>query len=84
MLAALAFSSANLAQESTVLPRSDTEGVAAALEDDAEVMSNTQLIELLIRINNEARPFALQVPLLVYDCRPARSEIRSGWAACLT
>ena len=47
-----------------------------ALEEDAEVMSNTQLIELLedeppqiqaeiVRINTEARPLALQVALLV-------------------
>jgi hypothetical protein len=45
-----------------------------ALEEDAEVMSNTKLIELLegeppavqqevIRINTEARPMALQVAL---------------------
>ena len=50
--------------------------VADALEDDAEVMSNTQLEELLagqppdvqaeiIRINTDARPIALQVALLV-------------------
>jgi hypothetical protein len=47
-----------------------------ALEEDAELMSNTRLIELLeneppeiqaevIRINNEARPFTLEVALLV-------------------
>ncbi|HEY6809620.1 MAG TPA: MFS transporter [Propionibacteriaceae bacterium] len=76
MLATLAFSFTNLAQESTVLPPSDKDRVAVALEEDAEVMSNTQLIELLegeppqiqaevIRINNEARPLALQVALLV-------------------
>ncbi len=46
------------------------------LEDDAEVMSNTQLEELLagqpeaiqdeiIRINTDARPLALQVALLI-------------------
>jgi EmrB/QacA subfamily drug resistance transporter len=76
MLATLAFSFTNLAQESTVLPPSDKERVAVALEEDAEVMSNTQLIELLrdeppqiqaevIRINDEARPLALQVALLI-------------------
>ena len=76
MLATLAFSFTNLAQESTVLPPSDKEQVAVALEEDAEVMSNTQLIELLedeppqiqaevIRINEEARRLALQVALLV-------------------
>jgi EmrB/QacA subfamily drug resistance transporter len=76
MLATLAFSFTNLAQESTVLPPSDKERVAVALEEDAEVMSNSQLIQLLeneppeiqaevLRINNEARPLALQVALLV-------------------
>ena len=46
------------------------------LEDDAEVMTNTQLAELLagqpeeiqdeiLRINTEARPLALQVALLI-------------------
>ena len=50
--------------------------MAEALEDDAEVMTNTQLEELLadeppdvqdeiIRINTDARPRALQVALLV-------------------
>jgi hypothetical protein len=76
MLATLAFSFTNMADRSTVLPPSDKERVAVALEEDAEVMSNTQLIELLeneppqiqaevIRINTEARPLALQVALLV-------------------
>ena len=50
--------------------------VATALENDAEVMSNTALAEQLagqpeqiqdemIRINTDARPLALQVALLV-------------------
>jgi len=50
--------------------------VSQALEEDAELMSNTQLIPLLadqpppvrdeiIRINTEARPIALQVALLI-------------------
>ncbi len=52
------------------------ERVAQALEQDAEVMSNTQLEQLLagqpedvkngiIRINTESRPFALRVALLI-------------------
>jgi EmrB/QacA subfamily drug resistance transporter len=76
MLATLAFSFTNLAQNSTVLPPADKERVAVALEEDAQVMSNTQLTQLLedeppeiqaeiIRINTEARPRALQVALLV-------------------
>jgi EmrB/QacA subfamily drug resistance transporter len=76
MLATLAFSFTSLAEQSTVLPPADKERVAVALEEDAEVMSNTQLVELLegeppqiqeeiLRINAEARPLALQVALLV-------------------
>jgi predicted transcriptional regulator len=47
MLATLAFSFTSLAEQSTVLPPADKERVAVALEEDAEVMSNTQLAELL-------------------------------------
>jgi len=76
MLATLSFAFTALAQDSTVLPPSDKERVAVALEEDAELMTNTQLIEVLedeppeiqaeiIRINTEARPLALQVALLV-------------------
>ena len=65
-----------MAQDSTVLSPAEQEQVADALEDDAEVMSNTQLDEQLdgqpeatqdeiIRINTDARPRALQVALLV-------------------
>jgi hypothetical protein len=74
MLATLAYSFTAMAMDSTVLPPADQQRVAAALEEDAEVMSNTQLAELLrneppavqqevIRINTEARPRALQVAL---------------------
>ena len=63
-------------EASTVLPPAEQQQVADALEDDAEVMSNTQLEELLagqpqaiqdeiIRINTDARPSALQVALLI-------------------
>jgi EmrB/QacA subfamily drug resistance transporter len=76
MLATLALSFTNMAQNSAVLSPGDKERVAVALEEDAQVLSNTQLIELLedeppeiqaeiIRINTEARPLALQVALLV-------------------
>src|SRR4030095_2121631 len=44
MLATLAFSFTNLAEQSTVLPPSDKDRVAVALEEDAEGMTNTQLI----------------------------------------
>ena len=59
-----------------MLSPSEQQQVAQALDDDAEVMSNTQLEELLvgqpedvqaeiIRINTDARPLALQVALIV-------------------
>jgi MFS family permease len=76
MLATLSYVFTTMADESSVLPPDDKQRVAEALEDDAEVMSNTQLDELLadepedvqdeiIRINTDARPRALQVALLV-------------------
>ena len=76
MLATLSFAFTKLAEDSAVLSPAEQQQVAAALEDDAELMSNTQLDELLvgqpedvqdeiIRINTEARPLALQVALLI-------------------
>jgi hypothetical protein len=76
MLATLSATFTDRAEASDVLLTDDAERVAQALEDDAEVMSNTQLEELLagqpeevqdeiIRINTDARPFALQVALLI-------------------
>jgi EmrB/QacA subfamily drug resistance transporter len=76
MLATLSFTFTNMAESSTVLRPAEQEQVAQALEDDAEVLRNTELAELLvsqppetraeiIRINTEARPRALQVALLI-------------------
>jgi hypothetical protein len=76
MLATLSFAFTGMAASSTVLSASEQQQVAAALEDDAEVMSNTALAEQLadqppatqaeiIRINTDARPLALQVALLI-------------------
>ena len=76
MLAALAFSFTGAAESSTVLPPADQQRVAQVLEENAQVMTNTQLAELLahqppaireeiLRINTVARPPALQVALLV-------------------
>jgi hypothetical protein len=59
-----------------VLTPEQAQEVGAALEHDAEVMTNTALDALIvnqppaveaeiIRINTEARPFALQVALLI-------------------
>jgi hypothetical protein len=76
MMATLAFTFTNMAESSVVLSPVQQEQVAQALEEDAEIMSNTQLVEQLagqpadvqaeiIRINTEARHIALQVALLV-------------------
>ena len=76
LLATLSFTFTQMAEASTVLPEADQQRVAQALEDDAEIMSNTQLEEQLagqppeiqdeiISINTDARHIALQVALLV-------------------
>jgi EmrB/QacA subfamily drug resistance transporter len=76
MLGTLSLVFTEMAQDSSVLAPDQQEQVADALEEDAELMSNTQLEELLsgqpadvqdeiIRINTDARPRALQVALLV-------------------
>ena len=76
MLATLAFSFTNLANSSTVLTPDQQQQVASALEEDAEIMTDTQLKkqlssqtasvqEEIIDINTEARHRALQVALLI-------------------
>ena len=76
MLATLSIAFTQKAESSTVLSPAEQERVAQVLEDDAEVMRNTELEELLaeqpeakraeiVRINTEARPIALQVALLI-------------------
>jgi EmrB/QacA subfamily drug resistance transporter len=76
MLATLSFTFTNMAEDSSVLPEADQQRVAEVLEDDAQLMSNTQLEQLLVdqpdeiqdeilRINTDSRPRALQVALLV-------------------
>jgi len=76
MLATLSVAFTNMATNSTVLSASEQQQVASVLENDAELMSNTQLQQLLagqpeatqneiIRINTDARPLALQVALLI-------------------
>jgi len=76
LLAALSTTFTNMADASTVLAPNEQQRVADALEDDAEVMTNTHLEELLvsepeatrdeiIRINTDARPLALQVALII-------------------
>jgi hypothetical protein len=76
MLASLATGFTARAEASTVLDPAEQQEVARALEDDAELMSDAQLAAVLVgrppdvqaevlRINDEVRPRALQVALLV-------------------
>jgi EmrB/QacA subfamily drug resistance transporter len=76
MLATLSITFTDMAENSTVLSPAQQQQVAQALQDDAELMTNTQLEQQLkgqpeqiqdeiIRINTDARPLALQVALLV-------------------
>jgi len=76
MMATLAMTFTNMAQSSLVLSPEQQTQVAVALEEDAQVMSDTMLAEQLagqpedvqaeiLRINQEARNIALQVALLI-------------------
>jgi MFS family permease len=76
MLATLAFSFTNLTEKSTDLSASEQEQVIQVLEDDAQVMSDAQLDELLegepedasveiVNINDQARSRALQAALVI-------------------
>jgi EmrB/QacA subfamily drug resistance transporter len=76
MLATLSLVFTHEANESTVLTGPQQEQVADTLEENAEVMSNTDLEELLegqppavqeeiLEINEDSRPIALQVALLI-------------------
>src|SRR5690606_23281725 len=76
LLATLAYSFTDMAYSSAVLSPEEQTQVAQTLEEDAQVMSNTQLVGLLegqpsdvqeeiLRINAESRIIALRVALLV-------------------
>ena len=76
MLAVLSFTFTNLTEDSKVIPQAQQQQIANTLEEDAEVMSNTKLAELLVdepedvqaevlRINTDARDRSLQVALIV-------------------
>jgi MFS family permease len=76
MLASLSLIFTAMATSSTVLPPDEQQQVARVLEEDAQVLSNTQLDALLasqpeeyqeeiIRINTQARPISLQIALFV-------------------
>jgi hypothetical protein len=76
LLAVLSFRFTHLTEQSTVIPSAQQQQISNTLEDNAEVMSNTQLDKLLVdeppdvqdeilRINSEARDRSLQAALLV-------------------
>ena len=76
MLAALSVSFTQMTENSSIIPPAQQQQIAAALEDDAEVMSNTQLEQQItgqppaveaevVSINNDARNLSLQIALLV-------------------
>jgi hypothetical protein len=76
MLAALSIAFTSMTESSDTIPVAEQQQIAAALEDDAEVMSNTQLAEQItgqppaveaavVEINNDARNLSLQIALLV-------------------
>lgn len=74
LLAALSMTFTAKSADSTVLAQDEKDRVAQVLEEDAQVMSNTALAELvsgqppqtqeeILRINTEARPLSLQIAL---------------------
>jgi EmrB/QacA subfamily drug resistance transporter len=76
MLAALSLGFTNKTEASTVLAPAQQHQIAQVLEEDAQILSNTQLDTVLdgqpenvraeiLRINTEARNLSLQVALLV-------------------
>lgn len=76
MLAALSIAFTTMTENSTVIPPAQQAEIATVLEDDAEVMSNTQLDALItdeppeveaaiLEINDDARNLSLQVALAI-------------------
>jgi MFS family permease len=76
LLATLSLAFTNMTNASPVIPSTQQHQIAQALEDDAQVVSNTQLAELLtdeppavrqevLKINSDATNLALQVALLI-------------------
>jgi MFS family permease len=76
LLAVLSFSFVNMTEDSDVIPPDDQEQIAEVLQDNAELVSTTQLEETLagqpdevadeiLRINSEAGDLALQAAMLI-------------------
>ncbi len=76
LLATLSLAFTNMVNDSTVIPSSQKQQISKSLENNAEVMSNTQLTKLvageppavqdeILKINNDSTNLALQVALLI-------------------
>ena len=76
VLAALSISFTNMTEDSAVIPPDGQQQIADTLENDAEIMSNTQIEELatgepedvqaeIVSINTDANDISLQVAMLV-------------------
>jgi EmrB/QacA subfamily drug resistance transporter len=76
LLAVLSLSFTNMTEESTVIPPAQQQAIADKLDEDAEVVSNTQLEQAIadepqevreevLRINSDATNRSLQIALLV-------------------
>ena len=76
LLATLSLAFTNMTESSDIIPPPQQQQIAKTLEDDAQVVSNTQLEQLLadeprdvrdevLRINDDATDLSLQVALLV-------------------
>jgi EmrB/QacA subfamily drug resistance transporter len=76
MLAALSVSFTHMTENSQVIPQAQQQQIAATLENDAEIMSNSALAAQIkgepaaveaevLSINNDARNLSLQIALLV-------------------
>ena len=72
MLATLSIAFTNKAESSSVLPPAEQQQVAEVLEDDAQVMSDAQLEELLA-----GQPEEIQDEILSINTTPAISPFRS-------
>ena len=75
MLAVLSFTFTNMTEDSAVIPPAQQQQIATTLEDDAEVMSNTQLDALLAD-----EPADVQAEILAHQPRRAR-PVAAGRAA---
>ena len=76
LLAVLSISFTNMTEDSAVIPPDGQQQIADTLENDAEIMSNTQIEELaisepedvqaeIVSINTDANDISLQVAMLV-------------------